>query len=77
MKMTAGTLAVLLAAGLGMAGCSGKDESAEEPQGMMESTGGDMNQAAGGSMEAATGMMSGDAPATEAAPTETAPAEGQ
>jgi hypothetical protein len=83
MKKTAGILAMLLALGLGMAGCSGKDDSAEQAQGTMENAAGDMNQAATESQEAATdqaadaGMMSGDAGSMEAAPTEAAPAEGQ
>jgi len=83
MKMTADMLAVLLAVGLGMAGCSGKDENAGEATGTMENAAGDMNQAAGGDRGAASdqaadaGMKSEDAGSMEAAPVETAPAEGQ
>jgi hypothetical protein len=83
MNRTAGILAIVLGLGLAMAGCSGKDESAEQAQGTMENAAGDMNQAAPEGQDAATdqaadaGMMSGDAGSMEAAPTEAAPAEGQ
>jgi hypothetical protein len=83
MKVTAGILAVMLASGLGMAGCSGKDESAEEAMDTMENAAGEMNHATEEGMDAATdqagdaGMMNEDAGSMEAAPAETAPTEGQ
>lgn len=83
MKKTASLVAVMLALGLAMAGCSSKDEGAEETQGAMENSAGEMNHAAteghdGASDPAAdAGMMSEGAAPTEAAPAEPAPAEGQ
>lgn len=83
MMKTAGIVAAMLALGLVLAGCGGKDDGMERGQDSMENTAGRMEPAAGDSMEAASdeaadaGMMSEGGESMEAAPAERDPAEGE
>lgn len=80
MRKTASLVAIMLALGLAMAGCSSKDEGMEG-QGTMENSAGEANQAAPQSSEAApagdAAMTSEGAASTESAPAEPAPAAAQ
>jgi hypothetical protein len=71
MKKTASILAAMLALGLFMAGCD-RNKDAGESQGMMENSGGNMNNNAG-SQEAPAQTP----PAESTPPAEQPPAEGQ
>ena len=70
MNKTAMISAVMLALALGLAGCSGKDESMEEPQDTMENSADTMMEQAD---EQGHDAMMGDGEM----PAEPAPAEGQ
>ncbi|MBK8163098.1 MAG: hypothetical protein IPK65_08110 [Gammaproteobacteria bacterium] len=74
MNKTANISAVMLALVLGLAGCSGKDESMEEPQDTMENSADTMMEHTDEQSHDAT---MGEMPAEPAAPAEPAPAEGQ